>query len=123
MRPAGVQGFDRLVDRWVSEVSLGIVDDEHGSVETGKGWFGMIRGTLLDQVEKVARSYGEELTADEAALLRKAEAGVVVNEMAGGEVTVRYFDDAKQLAQDWAAVKEEFDMTYGTAIETRRRVK
>ena len=118
-----MQGFDRLVDRWVSEVSLGIVDDEHGSVETGKGWFGMIRGTLLDQVEKVARSYGEELTADEQALLRKAEAGVVVNEMAGGEVTVRYFDDAKQLSQEWAELKDEFDMTYGTAIETRRRVK
>lgn len=123
MRPAGVQGFDRLVDRWVSEVSLGIVDDEHGSVETGKGWFGLIRGTLLDQVEQVARSYGEELTTGEREMLRKAEAGVVVNEVAGGEVKVRYFEDAKELAHEWAGLKDEFDMTYGTAIETRRRVK
>ena len=118
-----MQGFDRLVDRWVSEVSLGIVDDEYGSVETGKGWFGMIRGTLLDQVEKVARSYGEDLTQEEQKLLRNAEGGVVVHEVAGGVVDVKYYEDANQLKKDWAGLKDEIDMTYGTAMETRRRVK
>ena len=117
-----MQGYDRLVDRWVSEVSLGVVDDEVGSVETGKGWFGMIRGTLLDEVENTARMYGEELTPVERELLRKAD-GVVVHEEAGGKVEVTYYDDKAKLEHAWSGIKQDIEMTYGTGMESRRRVK
>lgn len=105
---------------WVHEVSQRFIDEEAGSIEVESGWCGILRGNPLSEVEKIANSYGEDLTQEEKNLLNKT-AGVIVYEELDGLVKVQYYEDDRELEQAWEQKKHDIAMSHGTALEPIRR--
>jgi len=110
IRRYGSGKFNTVLDSYVYATSLdGGADEELGEADTF-GWYGVLTGgdDLLSAVEREARDHDDELTEEEAELLRES-AGVILSEDSQGFAYVDYFDHKRDLVKAWRRLEEEYE--------------
>lgn len=95
LRRYGPGKFDTMLDAYVYDLSLNGCDEETGESET-TGWYGLLRGLLIDEPFLECT-----LTAAEVDYVRAHAAGAIVSEDSQGFVHVEYFDTAIALDRAW----------------------
>lgn len=105
LRRYGPGKFDTMLDAAVYELSLDGCDEEVGSVHE-VGYWCCVMYDGVDMARAMAHDF--DVTEDELTFVEtEGKAGVILCENDQGFVVVRYYDDRKQLDDDWAQAEHE----------------
>ncbi len=97
---------EMLVTSFIWDMSLnGGADEEAGDVET-MGWYGLMKGKLVEAAKFGAKEQGMKLTPDEVKFLR-SRAGVILSEDSNGFVGADYYQTEKALEEAWKEIQKE----------------
>lgn len=112
LRRAGVGKFEGglHIDQYVYDLSAGgWTSDEAGDVQETGRWYGLLkapRSSMVEGLNEWMGESGDELTKAEKLYL-KNKVGFIVSEDSYGFVDVVYYDNQKQLEQDWIKIQKE----------------
>jgi len=113
IRKYGPGKFQNYIDQYVYALSCeGFVDEEVGSIQENGEWYGMIRGSIREDVIKRALKdhTPHDLTKEELDLIDTV--GIIVSEDSDGFFWVTYYDDSKVMEHNWESIKGAIEDFY-----------